>query len=134
MTATLGPAGGSLTQGSVARLAAGVIALPQMPPIRKLAELTTRDYDVVMRAIGIAELKSKLSAYLKDVERGESLTVLDRQRPIARIVPHAQRGAGLTVRPRRRKPGSLQRVSLPPPLAIATDAVAILLEERQGER
>ena len=96
--------------------------------------MTIRDYDLVMRAIGIAELKSRLSAYLKDVEGGESITVLDRRRPVARIVPHAVRGGGLTVRPRRRKPGGLHRVALPPPLELATDAVAILLEERQGER
>lgn len=87
-----------------------------------------------MKSVGIAELKSKLSAYLKDVEGGESITVLDRRRPVARIVPHVVRGGGLTIRPRRGKPGSLQRVPLPPPLELATDVVAILLEERQGER
>ena len=87
-----------------------------------------------MKAVGIAELKSKLSAYLKDVEGGESITVLDRRRPVARIVPYVARGTGLTVRPRRRKPGSLHSVTLPPPLELGTDAVAVLLEERQAER
>jgi len=99
-----------------------------------LAVLTRNDYYLVMKAIGIAELKSKLSGYLKDVEGGESITVLDRRRPVARIVPHSVRGGGLTTRARRRKPGSLQRVALPPPLELATDAAAILLDERQAER
>lgn len=37
--------------------------------------------------IGIRELKSHLSAFLRRVKRGESITVTDRGTPIARIVP-----------------------------------------------
>ena len=87
-----------------------------------------------MKGVGIAELKSRLSAYLRLVGRGESILVLDRQRPIARIIPHAARDTGLTVRPRRGRPGSLQAVRLPPSRELGTDSVAVLLEERQSER
>jgi prevent-host-death family protein len=39
------------------------------------------------RAVSIAELKNKLSAYLAEVRRGEEFVVNDRRLPIARIVP-----------------------------------------------
>ncbi len=42
--------------------------------------------------VGVRELRAHLSAYLRRVARGESVTVGDRQRnPIARLVP-VQRG------------------------------------------
>lgn len=37
--------------------------------------------------VGIRELKTHLSALLRRVKRGESLTVTDRGTPVARIVP-----------------------------------------------
>jgi len=40
-----------------------------------------------MRAIGIRELRQQASRYLRDVERGETIEVTDRGRPVAWIVP-----------------------------------------------
>jgi prevent-host-death family protein len=40
-----------------------------------------------MNAVKIADLKNNLSRHLARVRRGGSLTVLDRNAPIARIVP-----------------------------------------------
>ncbi len=40
-----------------------------------------------MRAIGIRELRQHASRYLRDVERGETIEVTDRGRPVARLVP-----------------------------------------------
>jgi prevent-host-death family protein len=40
-----------------------------------------------MKQVGIAELKDRLSEYLRAVEDGAEVIVLDRKRPIARIVP-----------------------------------------------
>ena len=40
-----------------------------------------------MKSVRIAELKSKLSEYLRGVRKGQSVIVLDRETPIARIVP-----------------------------------------------
>jgi len=40
-----------------------------------------------MKAVRIADLKNQLSEHLRAVERGEEVTVTDRARPIARIVP-----------------------------------------------
>jgi prevent-host-death family protein len=89
---------------------------------------------MAMKTVGIAELKARLSEYLRGVRRGQELTVLDRETPIARIVPYTDDATPLSVR--RPAPGtaSLRTVKLPPPLKIRTDVVALLLEERQGER
>src|SRR6266545_4115612 len=40
-----------------------------------------------MRSIGIRELRQQASTYLRDVERGETVEVTDRGRPVARLVP-----------------------------------------------
>lgn len=40
-----------------------------------------------MKSVNVAELKNKLSAYLKLVRKGEELIVRDRDQPIARILP-----------------------------------------------
>jgi len=40
-----------------------------------------------MKQVRISQLKSRLSAHLRAVEAGESLEILDRARPIARVIP-----------------------------------------------
>jgi antitoxin (DNA-binding transcriptional repressor) of toxin-antitoxin stability system len=42
---------------------------------------------MVMKQVGIAELKFKLSEFLRVVQRGESIAVLNRHRAVAHIVP-----------------------------------------------
>ena len=95
--------------------------------------MTRYDYVVDMLTVKIAELKARLSEYLRVVRRGDVLTVLDRETPIARIVPYAP-GTGLTVRHASVRAPGLHKVPLPPPLKTGVDVVALLLEERQGER
>ncbi len=51
-----------------------------------------------MKNVGIADLKSKLSEHLREVRRGEILTVMDRNTPIARVVPYNEHGGVLQVR------------------------------------
>ena len=46
-----------------------------------------------MRQAKIANLKNNLSRYLDHVRRGGSVIVLDRDRPIARLVPLPHEGA-----------------------------------------
>jgi len=80
---------------------------------------------VMMKGVGIADLKARLSAHLGAVRKGRTVTVLDRGRPVARIVPY---GAEiLEVRRATRRPADLV---LPPPPARKTDSVALLLEDR----
>jgi antitoxin (DNA-binding transcriptional repressor) of toxin-antitoxin stability system len=96
--------------------------------------MTISDYHEVMETIRIADLKAHLSAHLRGVRQGRSLIVLDRDTPIARLVPYASRTETLTIRrPSARVPG-LHGVALPPPLPGRIDIVALLLEERQSER
>src|SRR3990167_11423365 len=82
--------------------------------------------DPMVRSVKIAELKNRLSYYLRRVQRGESILVCDRDRVIARIErvdPHApgpesdaewldrlQRRGGV-----RRGPGKRARQGVPPP-------------------
>ena len=94
--------------------------------------MTSYDYYVTMTKVRIAELKARLSEYLRRVRRGHTITVLDRDTPIARVVPYAE-SEQLSVREplgRRR----LHQVRLPPPLKLKFDIVELLLEERQVER
>ena len=42
------------------------------------------------RSIGIRELKSKLSACVRDVKRGGTIVVTERGRRVARIMPEGQ--------------------------------------------
>lgn len=83
-----------------------------------------------MDSVGIAELKSRLSEYLRVVRSGRSLTILDRETPIARIVPW-KRDDPLQARTPRPGAPRPSQVPLPPPLPYRGDIVDLLLEERQ---
>jgi prevent-host-death family protein len=95
--------------------------------------MTSYDYLIVMN-VGIADLKARLSEHLRRVRGGESITVLDRDTPVARLVPFT-RTDPLSIRPRRAGTPDVGDVPLPPPLPfeIGIDAAALLREER-GER
>jgi antitoxin (DNA-binding transcriptional repressor) of toxin-antitoxin stability system len=96
--------------------------------------MTRHDYYMTMTGVRIADLKSRLSEHLRKVRGGGSLTILDRDTPIARIVPW-QPGKG-SLKLRAPLPGApkLQCVPLPPPLRSGGDIVQLLMEERQGDR
>jgi len=94
--------------------------------------MTTYDYHIVMKQTGVAELKARLSEYLRAVRNGESITILDRHTPIAKMVPIQT--VGLRVRKPAAGAPSPNRVPLPPPLKLKLDIVRLLLEERQNER
>jgi antitoxin (DNA-binding transcriptional repressor) of toxin-antitoxin stability system len=87
-----------------------------------------------MTAVRIAELKSRLSAYLQQVRHGHEVTVFDRETAIARIVPYQSDAAALSVRAPGRRHSPMQSVPLPPPLEIRGDIVTLLLDERQVRR
>jgi len=94
--------------------------------------MSPHDYLVVMNRVGIAELKSRLSHYLRTVARGGTVAVFDRDRPVARIIPFVA-DTPLQVRPPvagAPRPGD---VAWLPPLGLSVDVVELLLEER-GER
>ena len=79
-----------------------------------------------MSDVGIADLKARLSEHLRSVRNGDSLTVFDRNTPIARIVPYGTQP--LEVRKATQRLRDLKR---PPKPAKRTDSVALLLEDRR---
>jgi prevent-host-death family protein len=84
--------------------------------------------------VGIADLKSRLSEYLRKVRAGRTITVLDRDTPVARIVPFEVAGSPLVIRRPRQGSPSPGKAPLPPPLGLEVDVLELLREERQGER
>lgn len=45
-----------------------------------------------MSSVPVSELKARLSHYLREVRRGGEIQVLDRGKPVARIVPLTESG------------------------------------------
>lgn len=88
---------------------------------------------MVMKQVRIAELKSHLSEYLRAVRGGQTIAVLDRETPVAHIVPVRER-AKLTIRKPPRGTPPPNRVPLPKPLKTNIDIVDLLMEERQNWR
>ena len=86
-----------------------------------------------MKQVRIADLKARLSEYLRAVRGGESIAVLDRDTPVAQLIP--VRGPR-ALRVRKPAPGSLppHRVKVPKRARLNVDIVQLLLEERQGHR
>jgi prevent-host-death family protein len=79
-----------------------------------------------MSDVRIADLKARLSEHLRSVRNGGTITVFDRDTPIATIVPYASQA--LDIRKAKRR---LRDLKLPPRPAKRTDSVAILVEDRR---
>jgi len=86
-----------------------------------------------MKQVRIADLKARLSEFLRSVQRGETLTVLDRNTPIARIVP-IRESTALRVRKPASGTAAPKRVALPGPVPLTMDILDLLFEERQIHR
>ena len=86
-----------------------------------------------MKQVRIAELKARLSEFLRTVQRGETVAVLDRNTAIAHIVPIRERTA---LRIRKPAPGTPapNKIPLPKPARLDLDIVSLLIEERQSHR
>lgn len=76
--------------------------------------------------VGIADLKAHLSQHLRKVRTGRTITVLDRDTPVAQIVPYDAE-TPLEIRRALRKPGNLP-VTSPP--STPTDSLSVLLRDR----
>jgi antitoxin (DNA-binding transcriptional repressor) of toxin-antitoxin stability system len=88
---------------------------------------------IVMKQVRIAELKAKLSEFLRAVQGGESFAVLDRNTAIAQIVPLRER-PGIRIRKPASGSPTPNKVPLPKPTQLKIDALDVLLEERQSNR
>ena len=98
--------------------------------------MTIYDYVIVMnskpeKTVRVAELKAKLSEFLRTARSGQPITVCDRDTPIARLVPYAPQAEPLAVRVATR---ALHSIALPRPLGRRVNSLAALLDERQVSR
>lgn len=87
-----------------------------------------------MKSVKIAEFKARLSHYLREVRRGELLTVTDREHPIVRVVPYGIGSEPVQVREPLGRYNSLRDVPIPPAPKMAVDPVDLLLADRRAGR
>lgn len=93
--------------------------------------MTTYGHIMTMKT-KIAEFKAQLSYYLKIVRSGREVTVMDRETPIARVVPyHAGRDQKLSIHPAARTPKNLAHLHIPP--AKNVDSLAMLQDMRRDD-
>ena len=84
-----------------------------------------------MDTVTVAELKAKLSHYLREVREGRSFTVLSRDIPVATLGPYEAAGVDdLEIIEPTADPALWGRVDLPP-AALSRDIVDYLIEVRQ---
>lgn len=79
-----------------------------------------------MSDVRIADLKARLSEHLRSVRNGGTVTVLDRDTPVARIIPVV--APSLDIRKAQRR---LRDLRLPPRPAKRTDSTATLVDDRR---
>jgi antitoxin (DNA-binding transcriptional repressor) of toxin-antitoxin stability system len=83
-----------------------------------------------MDSVTVAELKSKLSHYLREVRGGRSFTVLSRDIPVATLGPYQPEDVDdLVIIEPTEDPTLWGKVDLPP-LGRSIDVVALLREDR----
>jgi antitoxin (DNA-binding transcriptional repressor) of toxin-antitoxin stability system len=111
-----------------------------------LDPVTTGDYHRGMKAVGVKQLKARLSEYLRLVKTGETVLVTDRDEVVAELRPaRRQRGAGVSVEERLQAladAGELTRPSLPKGdwtwkgkgLGLPPGTAARVLHEVRGDR
>jgi prevent-host-death family protein len=95
--------------------------------------VTTSDYNGLMQAeVGIAELKGKLSEYLRAVRKGGEIVIKDRETPIARLVPYAASRPRLVMIPATRPLKEMDELPFFRPKGLKpSDLEAALREERR---
>lgn len=86
-----------------------------------------------MKQVRIADLKARLSEYLRAVRAGESIAVLDRDTLVAQLIPVRESRALRLQKPAPEAP-PLHRIKVPKRVRLNVDVVQLLLEERQGHR
>lgn len=83
-----------------------------------------------MDSVTVAELKSKLSHYLREVRGGQSFTVLSRDIPVATLGPYQpEETDDIVIIEPTEDPALWGKVDLPP-LGRSFDVVALLREDR----
>lgn len=85
-----------------------------------------------MKRVGVADLKAHLSAHLRTVKKGDTLVVVERGTPVARIVPAGDPRGGVVTRPATRDLSSVrQSLKRLAPLRLPVRSLDVLLEDRR---
>jgi prevent-host-death family protein len=84
-----------------------------------------------MENVNIAVLKARLSHYVKTARSGEIVTILDRDTPVARLVPYEDDVDSLPSRHPRHRAAD---VRLPRVRGRGTSSLEALLEDRADDR
>src|SRR6185295_10541274 len=101
-----------------------------------------------MKTASLSETKENLSAYVDQVQQGETVLILDRGRPVARLVAVFSSEPDATMKEERlarlEHKGIIRPAAAPPPLELLVTppaaavtrptAVELLLEERRNGR
>jgi prevent-host-death family protein len=97
-----------------------------------------------MEKVSVSRLKDQLSAYLRKVRQGQTVLVMDRNRPIARLTPitdqvdeseHIARLIALgIVTPPKGPPLSMEEIIRRRPVVPGAGVLEALLEERREGR
>lgn len=78
-----------------------------------------------MRTINISRFKAHISEELRKVRAGEHIVVMDRDIPVAEVVPYREKEKRLKIRPPKR------RLEYPKSsISVKTDPLRYLMEER----
>ena len=83
--------------------------------------------------VKIAPLRARFSEYLRRVRRGEEIIVMDRDRPVARLVPIEAGPDELIVTPGAGTYARMGDMPLPDLVQLSEDPVRYLLEDREED-
>ena len=106
-----------------------MVILRKPGPAAGLDKMTIYDYHIVMIPVNIATLKAKLSFYLGRVKQGNEVLVMDRNTPVARLVPSAGGGQSLVLTQPENSPSALRGMKASPPKR-RFNVTRLLREER----
>ena len=82
--------------------------------------------------VNLATLKAQLSRYVRIVRAGDEVVVLDRDTPVAKLVPYREpKPFKLTIRKPLLEPASLAGLRFPAVRGKKVDSLSALLEERR---
>lgn len=87
-----------------------------------------------MTRVGIAELKAKLSDYVRRARGGETVVVCDRDLPVADLVAHREGREPLEITPPSGKYQRISDIPMPNLPTIPVSVTDVLLEARRNDR
>ncbi len=97
-----------------------------------LDEMTSSGHNTLMKKVRVTDLKARLSHFLRLVRKGETITVYDRDKPVAEIIPHRPRAARLQIT--EPEPGAPKWFEIPLPPPLPPEVAREIMEDFYRER